>query len=82
MADLATLKDDHSLLLPAEITKYFKVSDRFLVWREGDTLLLKRISGSPLKAVEQAPAGEALSMAELNDIVHKVRRKRHGKNGK
>lgn len=82
MSDLATLNEDHTLRLPVEVAKHFKASDRFLVWREGETLVLKRISASPLKAVEQGPSGEPLSLVEINDIVHEVRRKRHHKKGK
>jgi hypothetical protein len=76
MNDLATLRPDHTLELPAEIASYFQPSDRFIIWMDGDTLLLKRLAPSPLDKVEQAPAEDALSLNEINEIVHEVRRQR------
>ncbi|MFN8492660.1 MAG: hypothetical protein U0350_33975 [Caldilineaceae bacterium] len=76
MSEIVTLTPDHTLLLPAEIAQHFKPSDRFITWLEGDTLHLKRITPSPLKVVEQAPDEEPMSLDEINDIVHEVRRQR------
>lgn len=73
MSELATLSPNHTLELPATIAAHFQPSDRFVVWMEGDTLHLKRITPSPLRAVEQAPLDEPLSFDEINDIVHEVR---------
>lgn len=77
MATVATFTQDQTLQLPLEIVKKFQMTDRFIVWQEGDTLHLKRITPSPLQAVEQAPDDEPLSLDEINDIVHEVRRQRH-----
>lgn len=77
MSELATLNPNHTLALPAAIAKHFQPSDRFVVWMEGDTLHLKRITPSPLLAVEQAPSDQPLSFDEINDIVHEVRHRRH-----
>jgi hypothetical protein len=50
---------------------------RFVVWVEGDTLHLKRITPPPVtQIVEKAPEGKPLSLDEINDIVHQVRRRR------
>jgi hypothetical protein len=76
MFGVATLNPNHTLQLPVEIARQFQPSDRFIVWTEGETLHLKRLMPSPLKAVEQAPADEPLSLDEINDIVHEVRRHR------
>ncbi len=76
MNDLATLRPDHTLELPAEIAAYFQPSDRFIIWKDGDTLLLKKVAPSPLDKVEQAPVGDDLSLDEINEIVHEVRRLR------
>jgi hypothetical protein len=76
MSDLATLTIDHKLLLPDEIAKRFHPSDRFVVWVDGDMLHLKRVMPSPLQAVAEAPEGDPLSLDEINEIVHEVRRKR------
>jgi hypothetical protein len=77
MSELAMLHPDHTLELPAGIAKHFQPSDRFVVWMDEDTLHLKRIAPSPLTVVEQAPSGEPLSLDEISNIVHEVRRKHH-----
>lgn len=79
MFEIATLTAGNSLKLPAEIAKRFSPSDRFVVWLEGDVLHLKRLEPSPLKAVEQAPEEEPMSLDEIDAIVHQVRRTRDGK---
>ena len=78
MSEVAVLSSDHTLELPADIARRFQPSDRFIVWMEGDTLHLKRLNPSPLKVVAQAPAGDALSLEEINEIVHEVRLRKHG----
>ena len=74
MSAVATFTPNQTLQLPLEIVQQFLPSDRFIVWQEGDTLHLKRITPSPLKAVAEAPDEEPLSLDEINDIVHGVRR--------
>jgi hypothetical protein len=76
MSDLATLTNKHTLQLPDDRAKRFRPSDRFVVWVDGDTLHLKRIMPSPLQVVDEAPEGDPLSLDEINEIVHEVRRKR------
>ena len=77
MTEIAELVAERTLLLPAEIAERFRLADRFVVWTEGDTLHLKRITvPSVTKIVEQAPQDTALSLDEINDIVHEVRRQR------
>lgn len=77
MFEFATLSPDHTLELPIDIAQRFQPADRFVVWMEGDTLHLKRITPSPLRVVEQAPADQPLSLDEINDMMHEVRRHRH-----
>ena len=77
MIEIAELTSQDTLKLPAEIAARFRLSDRFVVWTEGDALYLKRITPPPVTSiVAQAPAGEPLSLGEINEIVHKVRRQR------
>ena len=76
MTEVATLKPNRTLELPVTIAQRFQPSDRFVVWMEGDTLHLKRITPSPLRAVEQAPVDQPLSLDEINEMVHEVRRQR------
>jgi hypothetical protein len=77
MVEIAELTPQHTLKLPEEIAARFRPSDRFVVWVEGDTLHFKRITLPPVtKIVAQAPEGEPLSLDEINEIVHEVRRQR------
>ena len=77
MVEIAELISQHTLKLPAEIATRFRPSDRFVVWTEGDTLYLKRITLPPMtRIVAQAPEEETLSLEEINEIVHEVRRQR------
>jgi len=75
MSDIAELTEQQTLKLPPEIAARFRPLDRFVVWAEGDTLHLKRVTPPPVtKIVEQAPEGEPMSLDEINEIVHEVRR--------
>ena len=77
MIELAELTASQTLKLPAEIAARFKPADRFVVWVEGDTLYLKRVTPPPVTdIVAQAPEGEPVSLDEINEIVHQVRRQR------
>jgi hypothetical protein len=78
MSDLVTLSSHHTLILPPDIAEHFQPSDKFVIWWDGDTLHLKRIAPSPLQVVEEAPDDQPLSLDEINDIVHEVRRQRKG----
>ena len=50
-------------------------ADRFIVWVDGDTLHLKRITPPPVTAmVEQVSEAEPMSLEEINKLVHDVRR--------
>ena len=75
MAKIAELTSERTLKLPPEIADRFRPSDRFVVWAEGDTLYLKRITPPPVtEIVARAPEGEPLSLDEINEVVHEVRR--------
>lgn len=50
MTAIAELTAPDTLKLPAHITAQFRPSDRFVVWVEGDTVYLKRIT--PASVVE------------------------------
>jgi hypothetical protein len=77
MAEIAEWTAQRTLKLPAAIVARFRPTDRFFVWAEGDTLCLKRITPAPVtEIVAQAPEGEPLSLDEINEIVHEVRRRR------
>ncbi len=75
MTAIAELTAPDTLKLPTQITAQFRPFDRFVVWVEGDTLHLKRITPpSVVEIVDQAPAGEPLSLDEINELVHQARR--------
>ena len=77
MVEIAELTSQRTLELPEKIAARFRPADRFVVWVEGDTLYLKRITPPPVtEIVAQAPEGEPLSLDEISEIVHEVRRQR------
>ncbi|MEJ2555137.1 MAG: hypothetical protein P8186_02665 [Anaerolineae bacterium] len=77
MVEIAELTPERTLKLPADIAERFRPSDRFVVWVEGDTLHLKRITPPRVTdIVAQAPDEEPISLEEINEMVHEVRRQR------
>jgi hypothetical protein len=75
MSEIAEWTAQQTLKLPPEIASRFRPTDRFIVWAEGDALYLERITPTPVtQIVEQAPEGEPLTLDEVNEIVHQVRR--------
>jgi hypothetical protein len=75
MIRIAELTSQYTLKLPAELMARFRPSDRFVIWAEGDTLHLKRVTPpSVTEIVAQAPEGEPLSLDDINEIVHQIRR--------
>ncbi|MDP3046436.1 MAG: hypothetical protein Q8O07_03070 [Chloroflexota bacterium] len=77
MDEITELSARRTIRLPQAVAARFRPSDRFLVWTDGDTVHLKRIT-PPLvtRIVESAPAGEPLVMEEISEMVHEVRRRR------
>jgi len=75
MVKIAEMTATDTLKLPAEVASLFRPSDRFVIWADGDTLHLKRITPPPVtRIVAEAPEGEPMSTDEINEIVHQVRR--------
>ncbi len=77
MIKIVELSSDGRLQLPDGIAQHFNPTDRFLVWAEGDTILFKRIETPRVTdIVAEAPETvEPMSMEEISEIVHEVRRK-------
>ena len=73
MVKIAEMTDKGMLKLPADVAELFHASDRFVVWIEGDTLHLKCMT-QVTYIVDEAPEGEPMSLDEINEIVHEVRR--------
>jgi hypothetical protein len=77
MLEMAELTTPNTLKLPTEVASRFRPLDRFVVWVEGDTLYLKKISRPSItEIVAQAPEGDPISLDEINELVHEVRRQR------
>ena len=77
MDEITELSARRTIRLPEAVAARFRPSDRFLVWADGDTVHLKRITPPPVnQIVERAPAGEPLAMEEISEMVHDVRRRR------
>jgi len=77
MTEIAELTDQRTIRLPADVAARFRPADRFVVWADGDTLHLKRITPPRVTdQVEQAPVEEPMSMEEISKLVHEVRRQR------
>lgn len=81
MFEIAKLTPLRTLELPPAIASQFAPSDRFIVWMDGDTVHFKHIASLPLQAIEDAPADEPMSLEEINEIVHTVRKERRTQQG-
>ena len=80
MMQVAELTAQQTLKLPPDVAARFKPSDRFIIWIEGDTMHLKRVTPPPVTSiVAQAPEGVPPSLDEINQIVHQVRQQRRAK---
>jgi hypothetical protein len=77
MTEIAELMDQQTIKLPADVAARFRPADRFVVWADGDTLHLKRITPPRVtERVEQAPVEQPMPMEEISKLVHEVRRQR------
>jgi hypothetical protein len=77
MIGIAELTPQRTIRLPDDIADRFRPTDRFVVWLEGDTLHLKRLTPAAVTdIVAQAPDGEPVPLEEIDQIVHEVRRRR------
>ena len=75
MVEIAEMTTSDTLKLPAQVASRFRASDRFIILVQGDTIQLKRITRPPVTSiVAEAPEDEPMSMEEINEVVHEVRR--------
>ena len=80
MTGIAELTSSDTLKLPAEVSARFRPSDQFMVWAEDDALYLKRIAPRSVAGiVADAPMGEPMSLEEIGNLVHEVRRQRRAR---
>lgn len=70
------LAANNTVQLPDNLLTGLRAGERFVVIRNGDTILLKRISLRRITdIVAETPSSEPpLSLDEINEIVHEVRR--------
>ena len=78
IAPVVEVSSDYKITLPLEIARRFRPTDRFFVWSQGDTLILKRVTIPRVTDIvattpETCPP---LTMEEIDEIVHEVRRQR------
>jgi hypothetical protein len=75
---IVEVNQDKTITVPAEVTSKFRPTDRFVVWPQGDMLILKRVK--PLRVTDVvANASEEnppLTLDEIDEIVHAVRQQR------
>jgi hypothetical protein len=77
MVQVVELTSQGTLKLPPDIAQRFHPADRFVLWAEGDTLHLKRVSAPPVTdIVAAAPPAEPMAPDELNDLIHALREPR------
>ena len=79
-ARIVELSLDYQITLPAEVARKFRPADRFFVWPQGDTLILKRVTIPRVtEIVAMTPETQPpLALEEIDEIVHEVRRQRAG----
>jgi len=77
-APVVEVSSDYKITLPLEIARRFRPTDRFFVWSQGDTLILKRVTiPSVTDIVATTPETyPPLTMEEIDEIVHKARGQR------
>lgn len=74
---VVVLSEDNTITLPDEIARQFHPTDRFALLRQGDTLILKRVSSPRVSDLVAAiPDDAPLSLDEISDIVHDLRSQR------
>jgi len=80
MEAIVEITPDGTLKLPEAFVTCFRPSDRFFVWQDGDTFHLKRLTKLPLDELVAKAGHEApMSMEEINEIVHEMRRERRAR---
>ncbi len=67
------VKPDGSVLLPPSI---FKPQDKIAFIREGDTLILKRLSLPKISEIAKRTKGKSLSLKEIVKEIHLFRKEK------
>lgn len=70
MFEVIALEQGQLLKLPSQLAHDFHTNDRFIVWREGDTLHFKRLVPDLFDQIAQLPSDDAPSLDDLDDLVH------------
>ena len=67
--------EDYTIELPAELRRLIKPEDEFLISVAGDTIKLRKIKKPSILNLAPKMKDDAKpSIAEINEIVHRVRR--------
>ncbi len=75
---IVELSREFTIKLPNELSNQFHPADRFVLFPQGDTLILKRLNVLPItqiveQATEQVPPP---TMDEIDEIIYQVRQAR------
>ena len=68
---LVVLSAERSMTLPEELSRDLQPGERFLIARDGDTIVLKRVN-APFR-IDVPDDESAPDLDELSDIVHAIR---------
>lgn len=75
----ATLTKNLRLTLPSSFRKFLKRGKQFMVYESDDAIMLKQIQEKPWPA-DMNHGIEPMSLEEIDEVVHEVRRKRPERN--
>ncbi len=75
MIDIAVVSEKGQIVIPASVRKHLNIkkSDRFLVLREGDTIILKKLDTALVKKLfEEKPKEAMLSKEDVKKIISRI----------
>lgn len=75
---IVELTREFTIKLPDELTNQFHPADRFVLFPQGDTLILKRVNVSRITGIVAAVTEEnpPMTVDEIDDMVRQVRQAR------
>ncbi len=77
---IVELTREFTIKLPDELTKQFHPADRFALFPQGDTLILKRVNVPRITDIvaEATEENSPMTMDEIDEMVRQVRQARQG----
>ena len=71
------IEEDGSIRLPKGVLRHFPKRSEFLVWSDGDTIMLKRMKPLKPSDLPRDQPGEEMSLEEISAEVHAYRKEKH-----